>query len=227
MLIALATVGLIMVFVLVASYVSDVRSEVEPKVAVLALRSDIAANQPFTDDTVGQIIVPERWVSTRALRDRSSLSGLVAGTDLPRGAVLQQGMAIAPPQLEAGQREIAILVNAETGVAGKVTPGSFVDVIATFDGQSSTTGRPKSEIIVPRARVIDVGQPRSRAASTQATAQPAQSGQVVPVTFALRIRDELRVIYAESYAAEVRLALIRPGDDARIPLRERTFPRTR
>jgi len=227
LLIALAAVGLIMVFVLVAGYVSDVRSEVDPKVTVLALRGDIAANQPFTDDAVGVLELPQRWVGQRTLRDRSSLAGLVAGTDLPRGAILQQGMAIAPPQLEAGEREIAILVNAETGVAGKVTPGSFVDVVATFEGENSTTGRPKSEIIVPRARVIDVGQARSRSQSAQPSTTQVAAGQVVPVTFALRIRDELKVIYAESYAREVRLALIKPGDDERIPVRERVYPRTR
>ena len=91
LLVAMAAVGLILVFVIVAGIVADVRSEVDPKVTVLRLRTDVAARQPFEDSSVVEVKVPERYVPPRALRDRSALAGLVAGVDMPRGSVLQHG----------------------------------------------------------------------------------------------------------------------------------------
>jgi pilus assembly protein CpaB len=225
LLIAMATIGLVMVFVLVAGYVADVRSEVDPKITVLQLGADIGARQPFDDRTLRDVEVPERWAPPRALRDRSTLAGLVAGVDLPRGATLQQGMAVAPPELEKGQREIAILVDAETGVAGKVGAGSTVDVVATFEGERSDSKRPESRIIVSNARVIAIGQPSQRKRGSETT--QVEPGQVVPVTFALSPVEALTMTYAESFAQEVRLALIRQGDSEPIPRDERAFPAPR
>lgn len=224
----MSAVGLILVFVLVAGYVADVREEVEPKIGVLRLDQDVARNQPIPDDATGLVEVPERYAPPRALRDRSALTGLVAGTSLPRGSVLQQGMAIAPPELESGQREIAILVDAETGVAGKVRPNDLVDVVATFDGERSpTSARPQSQIIVSGARVLNVGAATARNRGPDTTGgggAEAEVGQSVPVTFALSVQDALTVTYAESFAQEVRLALTRPGDTERVPPDERVFP---
>jgi pilus assembly protein CpaB len=225
LLIALAGIGLIMVFVLVAGYVADVRSEVEPRVGIVRLADDVAANELLTDRVLREVEVPERYAPPRALRDTAALTGLVAGTDLPRGAVMQQGMAVAPPELEEGQREIAILVDAETGVAGKVGPGAIVDVVATFDAERSGSGGPQSRIAIAGARVIDVGQPavRDRPGSAGAQVDPSQ---VVPVTFALSVRDALTLTFAESFASEVRLALTRPGDTEVVPESQRSFPPT-
>lgn len=227
LLIAMSAVGLIMVFVLVAGYVADVRKEVDPKIGVLRLDENVARNQPIGDDATRLVQVPERYAPPRALRDRSALTGLVAGTDLPRGSVLQQGMAVAPPELESGQREIAILVDAETGVAGKIRPTDLVDVVATFDGDRSTNNRPQAQIIVSSARVLNVGAVTTRDRGPDTTAQgagQAPAGQTVPVTFALSVQNALTVTYAESFAQEVRLALTRPGDTERVPADKRVFP---
>jgi pilus assembly protein CpaB len=223
LLVAMAAIGLILVFIIVAGIVADVRSEVNPKVSILRLRSDVAARQPFEDRSIVEVRVPERYVPPRALRDRSALAGLVAGVDLPRGSVLQQGMAVAPPELKHGEREIAILVDAETGVAGKVDSGNLVDIVATFEGDRSVSGRPQSRIIVSQARVIAVGQASTRRrAADSAQADP---GQAIPVTFALSVTQALSITYAESFAQEVRLALLRPGDTERVPAAHRVFPR--
>jgi pilus assembly protein CpaB len=70
--------------------------------------------------------------------------------------------------------------------------------------------RARSVVIVPGARVIAVGQPRVKASGG---AQEQQDpGQVVPVTFALDKRQELKVAHAQVFAADLRLALLRRGD---------------
>ena len=65
----------------------------------------------------------------------------------------------SPPELATGEREIAILVDAETGVAGKISPGSIVDIVATFGGNDQ-------EGVPPG---VQRGRARARASSTSAS----------------------------------------------------------
>jgi pilus assembly protein CpaB len=78
--------------------------------------------------------------------------------------------------------------------------------------------------VVPGARIIAVGQPQLKG-GRGVQEQAADPQQVVPVTFALTRRQVLLVSYAESKATEVRLALLRPGDDAEPSGRERAYQR--
>lgn len=222
LLIAISALGLVVVFVLIAGYVSDVRREVDPKVRLLALTKPVDAFQAITDDMVREVEMPERWAPPAALRDRGQLVGLVAATPLTRSSLLQKGMLVAPPQLAPGQRELAILVDAETGVAGKIGPDSVVDIVATYPGSDHNAA--ESRVVVPNARIVEVGAPRveGRRGVREQEADPAQ---VVPVTFALTPEQVLVVSYAESNAFEVRLALLRPGDQSTLSARERAYSR--
>jgi pilus assembly protein CpaB len=222
LLIAVAALGLVVVFVLIAGYVSDVRKEVDPKIQLLALAKPVEENQAITDEMVRPVQMPERWAPTTALRDVGQLVGLVAGTDLEPDTLLQEDMLIAPPQLAPGQRELAILVDAETGVAGKIGPDSVVDVIASFPG--GDTKAPTSEVIVPNARIIDVGQPRLQG-GRGVQEEAADPAQVVPVTFALTPEEALKITHAESNATEVRLALLRPGSDEELKKKQKVYRR--
>ncbi len=214
LLLGLSALGLLGVFSLVAGYVSDVRAEVEPKVTLLALSRDASPYLPITDDMVEEVTMPELYAPPTAITDRSALPGLVPTTQLTKGSILQEGMLAASPDLEGGQREVAILVDAETGVAGKVRPGFIVDIIATYPPSQDGAVRARSRIVVPGARVIDVGQAALKGGIEQENADPQQ---VVPVTFALSVKDALKVTYAESNAQEVRLGLQRPDETAKVP----------
>jgi pilus assembly protein CpaB len=224
LLLVLSGLGLLAVFVLVASYVADVRTEVDPKIELLALSKPVKAYESVPDDAVTTITMPKRWAPPTALRDRSKLVGVVAGTDLSKDSLLQDDMLISPPELAPGQREVAILVDAETGVAGKIGPNSTVDILATFSGDERTGAAPKSTVVVPAARIIDVGQPKLEGGRgvQQAEADPKQ---VVPVTFALTPKQQLMVTEAESFAQEVRLALRRPNETTPLKPGEKTYSR--
>jgi pilus assembly protein CpaB len=219
LLLALAAAGLIGVFALVANYVSDVDTQVGPKVAVLVLRTDAKKNEAITDEMVTEKQIPRRWAPKSAL-DRSQLVGFVAGSDLARNSILQEGMLVAPPQLSENEREVAILVDASTGVAGKIEEGSHVDVIAAYPGEQNGDKPNRSVVVVAGARVLNVGQPRLKSGGGDVQQDPTQ---VVPVTFALTKEQELRVSYAQSFAQDVRLALIPPGEDATRTLDETIF----
>jgi len=223
LLLALATLGLLGVFVLVAGYVADVREQVDPKVQVLVLSKAVHAHQSVDDGDVTTMELPRRWAPRRALTDRGELVNLVAGTDLPADAILQEGMLQPPPRLAPGQREIAIMVDAETGVAGKIHPDSVVDIIATF---AATDKLPEeAKVVVAGARIVDVGVTVPKGGD-KVQEENRDPGQVVPVTFALTPEQVLMVTQAETSAAEVRLSLLRPGDSPELTKKQRRYRRT-
>jgi pilus assembly protein CpaB len=221
LLLFVAAIGAILVFSAISNYVDDVRKDVDPKTTVLVLTRSVPELQPIPLDAVRQKSVPVKWAGP--------------STPLQAGVELQQGMLIEPPALEEGQQEISILINADTGVAGKLEPGDMVDVLATFPPDDKTRSPASARTLIRRVRVITVGLPRSapRPGSTnnrQDVTPTANEQQVlVPVTFALRPTLALRLTYAETFASEIRLSLIRRGDENRkLPAgkREYTLPPT-
>jgi pilus assembly protein CpaB len=224
LLLVLSGLGLLAVFVLVASYVADVRTEVDPKIKLLTLSKPVKQFESIPDGAVTEVTMPKRWAPPTALRSRAQLVGYVAGTDLRPDSLLQTDMLVSPPELEPGQREVAILVDAETGVAGRIGPGSIVDIVGSFQGNPDRGIKPKSTVVVPAARIIAVGQPQLKGGRG---VQPAESDpkQVVPVTFALTPKENLHVIEAESFADEVRLALRRPNDTSPLKQGELSYSR--
>ena len=223
LLLALAGLGLIGVFVLVAGYVADVNSQVEPKISVLALTQDARPFEGIEDGMVKTIEMPRKFAPRNAIRDPGQLVGVVPASPLPRDTVLQEGMLVSPPELEGGEREIAIMVDAETGVAGKIGQGALVDIIATFAGDNE--GVPaESRVVVPKARVVEVGQVQPSGEPVPGQENAELSAQI-PVTFALTPKQVLNVTFAESNATEVRLALRRPGDLTPLSKGEKVFRR--
>lgn len=220
LLVIIAAVGLVGVFLLIADYVSSISKQVGPKIGVVELAQPLVAYQPVTATSLQVVSVPEKWAAPNALRDPAQGLGLVSSVPLPQGTVLEQGMLSVAPTLAPGQRELAILVDGESGVAGQVTPGSTVDIVATFAGNNKV--RSSARVIIAGAKVLGVGVPTSNTGQPVAgaggggksTSPAASSNTVVPITFALAPREVLDLSYAESFAAKVRLSLIAPGTAA-------------
>ncbi|HEX2810771.1 MAG TPA: Flp pilus assembly protein CpaB [Kineosporiaceae bacterium] len=207
---AVAALGAVAVFFLVLNYVSSISSQVGPMTTAYRFVKAVPRLKVISDADLERVEVPVRWVPDAAIQSFDTTRGLVAVEDVPQGALLQQGMAGPPPELQPGQREIAILINAETGVAGKIRPGDLVDIYATFSDQNGNDKNTQARVIVPNAPVLAIGQ-LQRADAPNADGTRFQQSEVVPVTFALTVKDSLKVTYAESYATKVRLALIAPG----------------
>jgi pilus assembly protein CpaB len=210
---ALATLGSIVVFIAITGYVGSIRTEVGERTQVLVLTRAVSAYAPIDQSTVRRIEVPRRWTPRTVITSIGEVAGKVAAADLPKGSYLQQGMLVGAPALKPGQREIAILIDAETGVAGKVHPGMLVDIYATFQpqqqpAQSRQAQRSCAVRVIGGARVIQTG-----ALTERAERGGTDVNQVVPITFALSTQDSLKLTYAESFAVKVRLALIGEGQD--------------
>ncbi|MHA4818656.1 Flp pilus assembly protein CpaB [Streptomyces aculeolatus] len=206
----------------VLAFVSDVESKVGDEATAYRLTTDVEAYEPLGADQYEKTTMPKRWLPDTAVTDPDELAGKVALTPLKEGSLLQSDMVSGRPELEPGQQEIAIMIDASTGVAGKITPGARVNIFATFDAQGDGD-KPVSQVIVAGARVIDVGEltPIERTGDDDPR---ADEGEAVPITFALATADAQRVAYAESFATHVRLALVAPGEeDADIAPEDRTY----
>ncbi|MEV7791488.1 Flp pilus assembly protein CpaB [Streptomyces sp. NPDC087512] len=204
----------------VLSVVDDVKSKVGPEVTAYQVKDDVAPYTSLSADQFEKVEMPERWLSQNAVTDLSRIRGKIAVTTLKQGSLLQSDMIVDQPALRPGQQEVAIMIDAATGVAGKITPGSTVNVYATFEGEREGTPS-QSKIIVTGARVIDVGELTSlQPGEKSGDRRPVEA---VPITFALSTIDAQRITYAESFAQRVRLALVAPGGDTAVPDKDRTY----
>lgn len=204
----------------VLSVMDDVKSKVGPEVTAYELRADVKPYTTLSADQFKKIEMPKRWLSGNAVTDLAAIRGKIAVTTLRKGSLLQSDMIVDQPALQPGQQEVAIMVDAATGVAGKITPGSSVNVYATFEGAKE--GDPdQSKIIVTGARVLDVGE--IKALEPDQNDRGRSATDAVPITFALSTLDAQRITYAESFAKRVRLALVAPGGSATVPDRDRTY----
>ena len=155
LLILVTILGAVVTFVAVFSYVQSVSSQVGPMTTVLKLSQQVTELKEITAEDVVTEQVPKRWVPDDAVHDIKDVQGKVTAATYSKGAVLQSSMLQDPPQLTEGYREVSIMIDAETGVAGKVTPGSRVDIVATFEDPNSKAQ--KAEIIIENALITEVG----------------------------------------------------------------------
>ncbi|WP_053914470.1 Flp pilus assembly protein CpaB [Streptomyces sp. SCSIO 75703] len=204
----------------VLSVIGDVKSKVGPEVTAYRVKADVPPYTALGADQFERIGMPERWLSDNAVTDLSGIRGKIAVTTLKKGSLLQSDMVVDQPALRPGEQEVAIMIDAATGVAGKITPGSTVNVYATFEGDRKNTPA-QSKIIVTDARVIDVGELTSL--EPDAGNRARRATEAVPITFALSTLDAQRLTYAESFAQRVRLALVAPGGDPTVPDEDRTY----
>lgn len=207
------------VFVGVLYYVRTVSTQVGPSVTVLQLNRSVDALEPVDESMLDQVRVPERWVPDTAVRSVEDTADLVAATAYEEGSMLQAGMLVERPGVQPGFREVAILVDAETGVAGKVEPGDHVDIIATMGGTEET--KPVSRVWVSNALVLEVGLPR-----TLEDPDGLSTTSGLPVTFALSTQDALTLAYVESFSVKLRLALRGAGDEDMLPAEQRVYDGT-
>ncbi|MGW0992676.1 Flp pilus assembly protein CpaB [Streptomyces sp. NPDC002523] len=203
----------------VLSVVHDVQSKVGPEVTAYRVRSDVKPYTALDTRQFEKIEMPRRWLSGNAVTDLSQIRGKIAVTTLRSGSLLQTDMIVDRPALQPGQQEVAIMIDAATGVAGKITPGSRVNVFATFAGKKDADPD-QSKIIVTGARVLDVGRITALDPDNSKNQQPTEA---VPITFALSTLDAQRITYAESFAQRVRLALVAPGSETSVPDKDRTY----
>jgi pilus assembly protein CpaB len=213
-LLLLITAGLLAVvtFGMVGSYVSSVRAEVGNTVTVYRLNKDLPAFSPVVAADVTAIDVPSKWVGPGAFTDKSFV-GRQTSVALKADSYVSAEELIPPEDFAQGEREIAINVDAQAGVAGRIEPGDYVNVNVTFDSSGTSTATAAAApdvkealVLIRRARIVAIGL-QHHSQGTQGDTQT-----LVPVTFALSEQDSLKLLYAESFAKSVRLSKVLPQD---------------
>ncbi|MGX1272092.1 Flp pilus assembly protein CpaB [Streptomyces phaeoluteigriseus] len=126
----------------VLSVIDDVQSKVGPEVTAYRIRSSVAPYTPLTAGQFEKIEMPERWLSANAVTDLGDIRGKIAVTTLKKGSLLQSDMIVDQPALQAGQQEVAIMIDAATGVAGKITPGLLRQRLRHLRGRPRERPRP-------------------------------------------------------------------------------------
>ncbi|MEU4891217.1 Flp pilus assembly protein CpaB [Streptomyces sp. NPDC044780] len=203
----------------VLAVIDDVESKVGPETTAYKLTSDVKPYKALEAGQFEKVSMPERYVPSTAVTDLAELRGKIAVTQLAKGSLLQRDMIVDRPALKPGEQEIAIMIDAATGVAGKITPGAKVNIYATFEGRTQDE-EPVSKLIVAGAEVLDLGKITALEPDQD---DKRRINEAVPITFALDTKNAQRVAYAESFASHVRLALVAPGEDDSIDPGDRTY----
>lgn len=221
-LLVLSALAAVAAFAGVLSVIRDVNSKVGPEVTAYRLKDNIAPYKELTADQFQKISMPKRWLSATAVTDLAQIRGKIAVTALKQGSLLQSDMIVDRPELQPGQQEIAIMIDASTGVAGQIDPGSRVNIYATFKSQNDKA-KNESKVIVTNARVLNVGKLTALDPGQSSDERQRTATEAVPITFALDTADAQRVAYAESFATHVRLALVAGGSETTVAPGERTY----
>lgn len=209
LLMLLSGVMALVVFGVVTSYVSNVNARVGDLVTVYRAQTDLPA---FTTLEPGQQLVaeqvPRKWTSESAMLAESDLVGQKLSVELDEGTVVTRDVLLEESDLSPTQREIAINVDAVTGVAGRIGTGDFVDIYAVFADVPGLTRQVR--VLVRNVRVVSVS-----GVQQAADEEGAFDREVLPVTLALEPAASLAVSYAAAFAKEVRLVRLPTGNTER------------
>lgn len=204
----------------VYAVIRDVESKVGPEVTAYEVAEEIEPYQRLREDQFQAVSMPERYLPESAVTDLGEIAGMVAVGPLRTGSLLQRDMIAAQPDLAQGQQEIAVMIDASTGVAGKIHPGATINMYAAYTFED-TRGDDEERVEIVRlmahnAQVIEVG-------DLTEVEDDRDRTEAVPITFALDNLDAQRVTFAEAFAEQIRLALVAPGEETEIPEDEWTY----
>ena len=217
LLLALAGAGLIGVFALVANYVAEIETEVGDKVVVLELTRPAEANKAIPDDAVRMTTIPERWKpqgradrphATRRLRRRRRPAAPLdpAGGHAHRAARDQRGRARG--------RDPGRCLHGRRG-QDRAGFGRRRDRLLRGRGRRRRERRQAQAGALDRdraRRARDRGRPAARPGRQRRQRGPAGPGGGRAGHLRADKRQEIKVAHAQTFAADVRLALLRPGD---------------
>lgn len=183
-------------------------AEAAPKATVVTIAKPIPAFSKLTADDVVIKQMPADMVPEGALREQSMAAGrftkqpMFPGEPVMEAKLFASGMeypSVLP--LPKGKRAVTVAVNEVVGVAGFISVGSIVDVIATMDVEQKSISR----IILQGIQVL-------AAAQNPQPEDDAQAKVVSSVTLAVTPEQAEQLTMATEKGA-IRLAMRSPLED--------------
>ncbi len=180
-------------------------------VPVVVAGVDIPVGGVLADRQLSSVDWPKRYVPDGAFSDEKQLDKRVTRRPLAAGEVILEG-SLLPQGSEAGlvsvisdaKRAVSVKVDSVIGVAGFVTPGSHVDVLATLRRLDQKPVMPYSKIILQDVRVLAVDQRMEKT-------NDGEPEVVSAVTLEVDPKQAERLIYS-AHEGRLQLALRNPGD---------------
>lgn len=188
-----------------------------------------SASDLIAKGLVEQVDMPKRYVAEGAVSSADSVADRVLAGPVSKGEVLtsgrfqyasQAGLAFSVPK---GLVAVTVPVDDARGVAGLVSPGDHVAVLATVQRTSARDS--ETRIIVPGVQVLAVGQntdaqgtsaaPSSQGGGVLSSAQSSgstQGGPTTIVTIAVSPTDAEKIVFAIE-SGSIWLALL-PGSSS-------------
>lgn len=196
-----AAVLAIVLFFVISNYVSGVNSKVAPVVTAYAVTEGVDAYAVIGAEDVEEVELPRRYLPDAAVTQLEDIIGRRAAFNIAAGTYVGSDMLRPNSSLGDNEREVALTVDATTGIAGRVAPGDFVDVIAVFQGVDD--GPASSQAVARSVRIVSVGGVEVR--TEQPSRNELQERSVIPVTLALTPDQTYAVALADATAISVRL----------------------
>ena len=192
--------------------VSDSSPEVSLKTTpVVVLRTDVAVATSLTRDHVETADWPTDHVPRGALRSADQAVGRVvrrpiaAGEPVLEMALFETGSSGGlPAMIASGHRAVTVKVDNVIGVAGFVTPGARVDVLATIRRVDRERALPYSKVILQNINVLAVDQKLEEAKTGEPKIVSVVTLEVGPV-------QAEHLIYA-AHEGRLQLAMRSPDD---------------
>lgn len=186
--------------------------------SVVVARTDVPVASSLTSAQLMVIDWPSDHVPAGALHaidvatDRVVRHPLAQGEPVLESSLFEIGAAGGLGAVIADKhRAVSVKVDNVIGVAGFVTPGSRVDVMATIRRVDMPRGLPFSKVILQDVRVLAVDQKLEEVKSGDPELVNVVTLEVEPV-------EAERLIYA-AHEGRLQLALRAPGDEARVATR--------
>ncbi len=177
---------------------------------IVIAAQDIAARTTITPAMLTTVERPADSIDIDAFTNPSKVSGFLALTSIPKGAVITASRigkpdnAPLPVRLKKGTRALTIPIDPVSGVAGFIEPGDYVDLIAVMN-RGDDAGKVKT--FMHDVLVIAIGNTMEQASDPQASQAQAATTATLAVT-----PKQAEVITLAYSASQIRLTLRPPGD---------------
>lgn len=201
----LAGLSALVLFFVAVSYIGSVNAKIAPTTTVYQAAKEIPAFSVLSEDDLAAVEVPEKWTSPQAIKDSRALVGQRVSFNLAEGTYLGSDMLLPPSSLNPDEREIALTVDAKTGIAGRLRTGDVVDVYALFGDDLTNC---ISKVLARGVRVVSVRGVETRTKTS--SRNELQEQTVIPVTLALQPTAAQLVTVADGFAKSLRLVGLPP-----------------
>jgi Flp pilus assembly protein CpaB len=190
-------------------------------VTVWAAQTDIPRGTEITEEMVHAVSFPAQLVPKGALKEKEQVIGRVPRLDAPAGLPILEDMLLAKGAragiyVKPGFRAVAVKIDESSGVDYHLEPGSFVDVVGSFNVRTERGQETLARTLVENVEVAAVG-PRLSVVRDKAEAADEKTAArtVRAITLFVQPDDVPKLLLAEQ-KGRIKLSLRNDADGGKV-----------